>query len=402
MIIIRTIDTIFIGVDTHKYTHTACIIDYEATIIKSITFDNKPSAFNDVLKNIKQLTKGKTLIFGLEDINGVGRNLSMFLTTKGYEVRFVHASLGNAYRKSLPSYEKTDDYDAYCNARILKDSYKQLPTFNHLETINQIRLLVSRMDILIKERMAMYNQLHSYLPQVYPTYNTFFSELQTKSALYFFKKYPTVKYLKGVSVDFLLTELKTIAKNTRRSKCEFILDEARKEVVTYYPENLEYLIPTIIEDIENKDRLINEIQARLEPLIEETEIKLHTMPGISIVTAARLISIIGDINRFKSHNQLAKYAGIAPVTIASASYEKKERSQGGHRELRSIFYFVAVGMISTAPKSGTERNPLFRSYYLKKLNEGKTKKQALTFIMRQLVKIVYYMIKNKTEYQQPE
>ena len=249
--------------------------------------------------------------------------------------------------------------------------------------------------------MSLYHQLHSYLPQVYPTYNKFFSELQTKSALFFFKTYPSTKFLEGVSVDELHSRLKQVAKATRQGKAEFLLEEARKEIVSYYPKNLEYLIPNIIEDIQTKDRLLNELEKLLVPLIEITGIKLHTMPGISTTTASKIISIVGDINRFSSHDKLARYAGIAPVTIASASYEKSERSRGGHRELRSIFYFLAVGMISYSPRGKIERNPLFRSYYFKKLDEGKTPKQALTFIMRQLVKIVYYMMKNKTEYKHP-
>lgn len=44
------------------------------------------------------------------------------------------------------------------------------------------------------------------------------------------------------------------------------------------------------------------------------------------------------------------------------------------------------------------RNPVFYDYYNRKLNEGKSKSQALLCIMRRLVRIIYGMMKNKTDY----
>ena len=41
-------------------------------------------------------------------------------------------------------------------------------------------------------------------------------------------------------------------------------------------------------------------------------------------------------------------------------------------------------------------------YYLKRVAEGKNKQQALICIARRLVNIVYGMLKNHTEYREPE
>jgi hypothetical protein len=60
-----------------------------------------------------------------------------------------------------------------------------------------------------------------------------------------------------------------------------------------------------------------------------------------------------------------------------------------------------VGSISI-DKHDKARHPIFRDYFLKKLMEGKTKTQALICIMRQLIRILYSMMKNKTEWKAPE
>jgi hypothetical protein len=68
---------------------------------------------------------------------------------------------------------------------------------------------------------------------------------------------------------------------------------------------------------------------------------------------------------------------------------------------RADLYFLAVGSISV-DKGDKARHPIFKNYFLKKLMEGKSKTQALICIMRQLICILYSMMKNKTEWKAPE
>ena len=114
-----------------------------------------------------------------------------------------------------------------------------------------------------------------------------------------------------------------------------------------------------------------------------------------------MLSEIGDINRFPKANKQAKLAGICPINFPSA--EKKGRDmcpKQGNRRLQAIFYFLAIQMIQVSI-NGTPRNPVFREYFLRKLEDGKNKQQALICIARRLVNIVYGMLKNHMEYREP-
>lgn len=124
------------------------------------------------------------------------------------------------------------------------------------------------------------------------------------------------------------------------------------------------------------------------------------MSGIGITVAGKLIAEIGDIRRFANADKLASYAGVAPVKFSSAGKGKEQSSRQGNRQLHGLFYFLVVTMVSV-PKNGTPNHPVFHSYYMRKIGEGKTKSQALVCIMRRLVNIVYAMMKNKTEYREP-
>ena len=133
--------------------------------------------------------------------------------------------------------------------------------------------------------------------------------------------------------------------------------------------------------------------------LKEFECTLTSMTGIDIVSAAQMLSCIGDIRNFPTSAKLARYAGIAPVTNASGKKDMQFANKRGNRELNSIFHLLSVRLI-TAP-SNKMLNPFFYEYYHRKLSEGKTKRQALKCVQRRLVNIVWTMLTNNEEYVNP-
>jgi Transposase and inactivated derivatives len=391
----------YIGIDTHSKIHTLCIINIDIDKLLTFTFKNQPEQFEEVLQKILQTTKSTNILFGLEDVNSFGLLFSLFLNDKGYDVKHVNPAYASAYRASLPNFHKSDDYDAFCVAKVLRDSYKQLPSFHYEQVFSNIRLLVAQRTIITKQKATNYKLLHQQLSKVYPRYSEFFSTLQTRSALAFFKHFPSSRHLKGYTKEELTAEMKEHTRIFRITTAEKILRMVRANPIPYDNVIVEETIMDLITSIFEKEQQIAKLEKQLEPLIEETGYQLHTIPGINIATAAMLISEIGNIERFKTSKQLSKFCGIAPVSIGSGGKNIEQSSKGGNRVLRATFYFIAMGSV-TVSKDDTARHPLFRDYYLRKLLEGKSKSQALVCIMRQLVDIIFSMMKHKTEWKQPD
>jgi len=128
---------------------------------------------------------------------------------------------------------------------------------------------------------------------------------------------------------------------------------------------------------------------------------LTTMKGVDTLTACRLIAEIGHIERFATPASLARYAGIAPATYSSGETSIQYASKRGNRQLNTIFHQLAIVMISTHGKNKAVINPYFYDYYMKKIGEGKTKKQALKLLQRRLVNIIWGMMKYKQDYINP-
>ena len=170
-----------------------------------------------------------------------------------------------------------------------------------------------------------------------------------------------------------------------------------------YQKERDNLIKTLIKQLKYNKEQLEIIDKEIEIIVNETGYKLHTLIGIDKVLSAKIISEIGNIDRFSSADKLAKYSGIAPVSFSSGSKDKQVNNKYGNRTLNSYIYLVACVVINEGCKNATKIcNPIFLDYYLKKISEGKTKHQARLQVMRRLVNIIYGMMKNKIEYIHPE
>ncbi|MEB8571490.1 IS110 family transposase [Bacillus cereus] len=396
---------LYVGVDLHKEQHTAVIINCWQEKLGEIQFENKPSAFSKFLLEVETyVSDGLSVVFGLEDVGGYGRALAKYLVDHEQVVKEVNPALSFLERKSQVMIHKNDSWDAECVARILVNKFNQLPDAKPNDLLWSIQQLVSRRNALVKAQSALKNQLHIQLNHHYPSYKKFFSELDGKTALAFWQQYPSPSCLEGVSIKKLTAFLLDVSNNTCSvKKASDILKLVKEDGQTMkeYQEMRNFLVRSIVREIEFKKKEMKYIERELKQLVNLLDYQLETMPGIELVTASALIAEIGDVRRFPNANKLARFAGIAPVYFGSGGKGKTHKSKQGNRALHALFYNLAVQQVQVAKGSKKPRNPVFHAYYQKKLKEGKTKGQALVCIMRRLVNIVYGMMKYKTAYELP-
>jgi hypothetical protein len=129
----------YVGVDSHKDTHTAVFLDCFFDKVGEIIFENLPSKFGVFLSEADKLKmEGTTLLFGLEDVSAYGRTLTVFLKNNEQAVKHVNALLVAQERKNQTITQKTDSVDAECAARVLlsKPESRIIRTQNDIITKN--------------------------------------------------------------------------------------------------------------------------------------------------------------------------------------------------------------------------------------------------------------------------
>ena len=239
--------------------------------------------------------------------------------------------------------------------------------------------------------------LHNLLLHHYPNYKAFFKNLESKTARYFFHKFPTPDLLKGIDETALTKELKNANNSIRKSKAAEILSAVKTAGYweNEYQEERNDLIHSYINSLNRFIKEIKRLEQKLDMLIAVTGYPLQTIDGVDTVLAATFIAHIGDINRFPNSNKIAKIAGIAPIGHSSGETKKQYANKLGNRELNKAFYSLALTQIRK------DINPIMYEYYQKKIKEGRKKKHAMVFVERRLVNIVYRIMKDKRPYEPP-
>ena len=392
----------YVGIDSHKDTHTAVLLNCFFEKLGELTFDNLPSRFNAFLADAQCFKmEGTVLLFGLEDTSAYGKNLMTFLKSNDQQVKHVSSLLVARERKNQNIVQKTDAVDAECAARVLLSKFGTLPDAVPEETYWILRSLVVRRAALVKQNVASKNMLHSFLTQHYPNYRQFFENIDCDTALAFFEQYPSPQLLSDTAVEHLAAFLEMHSgKFYGLDKAKEILDTLQDTAVPFQ-EMRDAIIQSIVKQVRYYLAEIAQLDVQLAAFLERLECPLLSMTGMDVVSAAQIMSCIGDIRKFSTPAKLARYAGIAPITYSSGKSDIQYANQRGNRELNTLFYNLAVRLTMTAGPSRRIINSFCYDYYHHKRSEGKTKRQALKCVERRLVNIVWAMLTNNEEYVNP-
>ena len=80
-----------------------------------------------------------------------------------------------------------------------------------------------------------------------------------------------------------------------------------------------FQVKSLIRQIEFADSECAKVEARVRDLLDEVEPLVLTIPGVSYVTGAQIVSEIGDVSRFRNAPALVSYAGLSSSVSQSGS-----------------------------------------------------------------------------------
>lgn len=162
-------------------------------------------------------------------------------------------------------------------------------------------------------------------------------------------------------------------------------------------------LPGHIKEILKRHK--NSIEAMLEEKnkLEESIIKkyrsddielIKTIPGMGEISSRTIQAAIGEIKRFKRAKQLTSYCGLVPSVRSSG-----ERTEHGHitREGRSEVRRVGVQCAHAVLRSKSMESAPLRRWHAN-IARRRGYKTALVALARKLVTIVFYVLRDKKEY----
>jgi len=99
------------------------------------------------------------------------------------------------------------------------------------------------------------------------------------------------------------------------------------------------------------------------------------------VCAALIIGHAGDVARFRTAAHFASYNGTAPLEASSGDRRRHRLNPHGNRQLNFALHIIAIGQLRCGAAG--------REFYDRKIEEGKSHKEALRSLQRHLSNVVF-------------
>ena len=385
---------LIIGIDIGKHYHQATVIDETGQILGgSLRFTNTSSGAELLLKRIASVNQeGLPLIFGLEATGHYWLALYSYLIEKGYHVVVLNPYQSDAFRKVYLSSVKTDKEDAFLIAEILRfGSSSQTKLAEEkllaLRNLSRFRLTLNQQITDSKRRVI------TILDQVFPEFESCFSDIFGKTGRSLLKKYPTPEEMEAVSVRKLTNIISKLSKGRfKNEKAQEVITKAKTSFgITLALDSLTLQLKILLETLEFTESQLKIVDDQINPLIDDGCVLL-TLPGVGKTIAASILSEIGDIKRFKTSSQLVSFAGINPTVRQSGNFlgNKNHMSKKGSPYLRLALWQAAI--------TSSRFNPVLKEYYSLKIKEGKNHMTVICAVARKLTGIIFAMLRDQTAF----
>jgi len=329
---------VLIGVDPHKMTHTAVAIDGDETPIARVQVDADGRQIARLLAWAEPL--GNERVWAIESAAGLGQLLSQQLVAAGEVVVDVPAAL-SARARLLGSTKaaKNDPNDAL-SAAIVALRNRDLRVVGADGHNAVLRLLADRLHDLTASRTQTACRLHVVLREL----------------------------IEGGAPLRLRAD--RAAKLLRSTRPTTAVDVERRRL------GLE-----LVADLRRCDLAITEQKTRIITAVAVTGTALLEIHGVGPTVAAIILGQVGDPARFPSRDRFAAYNGTAPIEASTAMVKRHRVNQRGNRRLNHALHLIAVTQVAHDTPG--------RAYYQRKLDEGKSKKEALRALKRRISDAVW-------------
>ena len=142
-----------------------------------------------------------------------------------------------------------------------------------------------------------------------------------------------------------------------------------------------------------EERIGQEVESSADPFVPEAIPLLDTIPGVGETVAQIIVAEIGvDMEQFPTANHLASWAGMGPGNNESAGKRKSGKTTKGSRYLRAA-------LVQAAWAASHQKGTYLAAQY-KRLVRRMGKKKALIAVGHSILIMVYYVLQNRTSYQE--
>ena len=342
-----------VGVDPHKRTLTATVIDPRGGVVASEHFRVSGDGHRAFEAWARQF--GPIVRFGIEGASGWGRHTAIFLGEHGYDVR-----------------------DVCPNRTARHDRARQR----------------GKSDVLDSERIARETLAHPLLPRAFKRagQDAGPDEHSELLAVWWQARCSLIKRR-----QHLLLEAEAVLRDLPLELIERLPDtpkvRPRLAALARHTRRRQFDPPTTLRlgvlggyraEIAKLDTEEKRVTRELARLVQASGSALEELCGLSTVSVAELLVEVGDPRRF-TEGGFARFNGTAPLAASTAEGPgepvRHRYNPGGNRRVNAILYRMAITQLRCEPRA--------KRLYADARANNHTKKEARRILKRHLSDVVY-------------
>lgn len=328
---------VLIGIDPHKATHTAVAVDEDENELGELTVRADRLQVERLLKWAIGFPER---LWAIESAAGLGHLLAQQLLAAGEEVVDVPPMLAARIRVLGSGKSQKNDPNDALSIAIAALRARRLRTVARDDHSAILRMLGDHHHDLGALRTQVICRLHACIRSLVPG---------------------------GTGVRLSADRASAVL---RKVKPTSAAEAERKRLALGY-----------VADVRRLDAEIADSKARIIKAVRASRTSVVELNGVGPIVAALLIGHSGDMTRFKNRDHYASYNGTAPVEASSGPRVRHRLNPRGNRQLNHAIHIIAVAQIRY-PSEG-------RRYFDRKVAEGKSNKEALRSLKRQISNAVY-------------
>jgi transposase len=392
-------ELIFIGCDAHLKETTAQFIRSDGSLAhKMISFEHNHKGLLKLDKALDSIVKkhpNAEFYCGIEASGPYWYPLGIHLQFHPLHVKVstINPLTIKEFKKLRLIRVKTDPIDAKAIAEYMRQ-FRPEPTGYFSEAHMTLRQLARGRKFLVKQRSAAINQLRAQLAYSFPEISGKDTDLN-ETILAILIKFPTAeKLMKATDEQLKQIRFHRSGRRIPLKSARHLRKLAQESIGVAQGDEAESYMKHLI-------RLINfqndELKQAEEDLVHYykanfSHTRMHTIPGVGLVSAAVIMGEILDADRFEDVRNFIGYIGLYPEWKWSA--DKKDKTWGmtkkGNKYLKhSLFCCVLSALV---------HNPIIKRHYALQLSRRKKKMVAIGSCMRKLASLMFGVMKSETDF----
>ena len=363
------------GLDVHKQTVVACRVVRAVSGKRVSEVRTFGTMTGDILALAEWLEMAEVTHVAMES-TGVYWKPIWNILESSFQLMLVNPQ----HFKQVPG-RKTDVKDAQWLAELLEVGLLR-PSFIPPKPQRALREMTRMRNTFIRQRAEMVNRVQKVLEDANIKLASVASDVLGVSG-----RAMIDKMISGETDPKVLADL---AVRRLRNKQEELEKALLGRVEAHHRIILEQLIGLIDSMDKSIAALDKEIEERCAPFAAAVE-KLDTITGVGPSTAQLILSEVGaDMSPFPTDGRLCAWAGVAPGNNESAGKRLSGRTRKGNQSLRA-------GLVQAAHAAARSKDTYLAALY-RRIAARRGKKRAIIAVAHAILKIVYHMLKDGTDY----